>query len=191
MKALERKYSKLERVVAKGKFSCCNYFITALIALILGGLTAAIWIFKDKIEAVITKTEPATHLTDDVMRWVLLGVGVVVFVSFLIETIKFKSKELVLTPDKVAFREGVLNVRTSTVQLVEIKMVETKQNIFQRLLGVGNLIIVSDAQKPHIVKNVKSPDRLSRKIMKQAAECNKAMRGNGAPMYVRFAGYAK
>ena len=63
MKTLEKKYSKIERVVAKGKFSACVYLRTVLLAVILGGLTAVIWVFKDKIEGLFTKTEPAQYLT--------------------------------------------------------------------------------------------------------------------------------
>ncbi len=191
MKTLEKKYSKIERVVAKGKFSACIYLRTVLLAVILGGLTAVIWVFKDKIEGLFTKTEPAQYLTDDVMRWVLLGVGVIVLASLVIETVRFNSKELVLTPDKVVFREGIFNVRSVVIPLCEIKMVETKQNFFQRLVGVGSLLIVSDAQQPYLVKNLKSPDRLSRRIMRQVADANESMRwGYGVPQF-RFSGYAK
>lgn len=190
MRTLEKKYSRIERVVAKGKFSALNYLRTLLIAVILGGITTVIWLFKDKIEAVFTKSEPAVYLTDDIMRYVLLAVAIVVIISFVIETIRFRSKELVLTPDKLAFREGVFSVHTTTVQLVEIKMVETKQNFIQRILGIGNLLIVSDAQQPYEVKNVVSPDRLSRKIMKQASQCNRSSRV-GSQMNVHFTGYAR
>ena len=93
MKTLERKYSKIERIVAKGKFSTWTFFGTALIAAILGSIVAVVWIFKDKIEALFTKTTPAQYLTDDVMRWVLLGAGGVVLVCFLIRLIKWNCKE--------------------------------------------------------------------------------------------------
>lgn len=190
MKTLEKKYSKLERVVAKGKFSALNYFRTLLVAVILGGLTAVVWIFKDKIEAVFTKSEPAVYLTDDIMRYVLLAVAIVVIISFIIETIRFNARELVLTPDKLVFREGVFSVHTTTVQLAEVKMVETKQNLFQRILGIGTLLIVSDAQQPYQVKRVKSPERLSRKIMQQASRNNRALRA-GTSVGVQFSGYAR
>lgn len=190
MKTLEKKYSKIERVVAKGKFSACIYLHTVLLAAILGGLTAVIWIFKDKIEGLFTKTEPAQYLTDDVMRWVLLGVGVIVLISLIAQTIRLKSKELVLTPDKVVFREGVFNVRSVVIPLCEIKMVETKQNFFERLVGVGKVLIVSDAQQPYLVKNVKSPDRLTRRIMRQVADVNEQARSGGR-VALKFAGYAK
>ena len=190
MKTLEKKYSKIERVVAKAKFSACVYLRSILIAAILGGLTAVVCIFKDKIEGLFTKTEPAQYLTDDVMRWVLLGVGGIVVLSLVLETIFLHSRELILTPDKVVFREGVLNVRSVVVPLCEIKMVETKQNFFERLVGVGKVLIVSDAQQPYLVKNVKSPDRLSRRIMRQVADVNEQMRGGGR-VALKFSGYAK
>lgn len=157
MKTLEKKYSKIERVVAKGKFSAWVYLRTVFLGAILGGLTAVIWIFKDKIEGLFTKTEPAQYLTDDVMRWVLLGVGVVVLFGLIVETIRLNSKELVLTPDKVVFREGVFSVRSVVIPLCEIKMVETKQNFFGRIVGVGSILIVSDAEQPYLVKNVNLP----------------------------------
>lgn len=190
MKTLEKKYSKIERVVAKGKFSAWVYLRTVFLGAILGGLTAVIWIFKDKIEGLFTKTEPAQYLTDDVMRWVLLGVGVVVLFGLIVETIRLNSKELVLTPDKVVFREGVFSVRSVVIPLCEIKMVETKQNFFGRIVGVGSILIVSDAEQPYLVKNVKSPDRLSRRIMRQAADATEAARSGGR-VALKFAGYAK
>lgn len=182
MKTLERKYSKIERIVAKGKFSAWTFATTALIAAILGGLVAVVWIFKDKIEALFTKTTPAQYLTDDVMRWVLLGAAGIVLLSFLIQLIVLKSKELVLTEDKVVYREGFLNVRTVVIPLAEIKMVETKQNVLQRLVGIGNLLIVSDAEQPYLVKGIASADRLSRRIMRQTADMKKASERRGMRM---------
>ena len=179
MKTLERKYAKIDRIVAKGRFSAWTFVLTALVAAVLGGIVAVIWIFKDRIEALFTKTTPAQYLTDDVMRWVLLGVACAVVVCFLLQLIKFKSKELVLTEDKVVYREGFLNVRTVVIPLAEIKMVETKQNALQRLVGVGGLLIVSDAEQPYLVRGVKSADRMTRRIMRQIADMKKASETRG------------
>lgn len=179
MKTLERKYAKIDRIVAKGRFSAWTFVLTALVAAVLGGIVAVIWIFKDRIEALFTKTTPAQYLTDEVMRWVLLGVACVVVACFLLQLIKFKSKELVLTEDKVVYREGFLNVRTVVIPLAEIKMVETKQNALQRLVGVGGLLIVSDAEQPYLVRGVKSADRMTRRIMRQIADMKKASETRG------------
>ena len=179
MKTLERKYAKIDRIVAKGRFSAWTFVLTALVAAVLGGIVAVIWIFKDRIEALFTKTTPAQYRTDDVMRWVLLGVACAVVVCFLLQLIKFKSKELVLTEDKVVYREGFLNVRTVVIPLAEIKMVETKQKALQRLVGVGGLLIVSDAEQPYLVRGVKSADRMTRRIMRQIADMKKASETRG------------
>ncbi len=170
MKALERKYSKTERIIAKGKFSAWVYASSFLLAAVLGGLVAVVWIYKDKIEGLFTKTEPAQYLTDTVMKYVLLGAGVIVLLSLLIQSIRLGAKEIVLTEDKVVYREGVINVKTTVVPLNEIKLVETKQNFLQRLVGVGDMLIVSDAVQPYTVKNVRGADRFARKIMEQISE---------------------
>ena len=137
---------------------------------------------KDNADPLFTKTTPAQYLTDDVMRWVLLGAAGIVLLSFLIQLIVLKSKELVLTEDKVVYREGFLNVRTVVIPLAEIKMVETKQNVLQRLVGIGNLLIVSDAEQPYLVKGIASADRLSRRIMRQTADMKKASERRGTRM---------
>lgn len=167
MKALEKKYSRVERIVAKGRFSAWIFMKTVLLAAILGAIVAVVWVYKDKIEGLFTKTEPAQYLTDRVMRYVLLGAGVIVLISFLVQAIRFGSKELILTEDKVVYREGVASVKTTVIPLNEIKLVETKQNFFQRLVGVCDMLIVSDAVQPYTITNIKSADRLTRRIMKQ------------------------
>ncbi len=173
MKALERKYSRTERIVAKGKFSAWVFIWTALLAVILGGLVAVVWIFRDQIEGVFTKAEHAKYLTDAVMKYVLLGAGVVVLISLLIQTVRLNAKELLLTEDKVVYREGVLCVKTTVIPLNEIKIVETTQNFFQRLVGVCDMLVVSDAEQPYPIKNIRGADRLTRRIMKQISEVRK------------------
>ena len=173
MKARERKYSRTERIVAKGKFSAWVFARTVLLAVILGGLIAVVWIFKDQIEGFFTKAEHAQYLTDTVMKYVLLGAGVIVLISLLIQTINLNARELLLTEDKVIYCEGALSVKTTVIPLGEIKLVETKQNFFQRLVGVCDMLIVSDAVQPYVIKNIKGADRLARRIMRQISEVRK------------------
>lgn len=146
--------------------------------------------FKDKIEGLFTKTEPAQYLTDDVMRWVLLGVGVVVLFGLIVETIRLNSKELVLTPDKVVFREGVFSVRSVVIPLCEIKMVETKQNFFGRIVGVGASLSCPTRNNLILSKTSNLPTVFRCRIMRQAADANEAARSGGR-VALKFAGYAK
>ncbi len=180
MKALEKKYSKTERIVAKGKFSAWMFLGTAVLAILLGTIVSVLWVFNDQIEGLFTKSEePAQYLTDEVLRWVLLGCAIVVIVFFVLQAIEYNSREFVLTPDKAVLREGVLGVKTVVIHLNEIKVVETRQSAIQRMIDVGDLIIVSDAQQPYTIKNVVSADRLTRRIMRQVAEVRKESKYGG------------
>lgn len=170
MKTLERRYSKAERIIAKAKFSASVYLRSVLLAILLGGIVAVIWIFGGKIEQLITKSEgPAKIITDNLMRWVLLGAGIAVIIDLFAHALSLYSKELIVTEDKVVFRTGVFAVRNTTIPIREIVIIETRQSFLQRLLGTGTLSIVSDAEQPYKVKGVRSADRLTRRIMKQVA----------------------
>lgn len=167
MKSLERRYSKIERIVAKARFSPWVFSVTAIVAIVLGGLISVLWVFRDAIEGWFTKEDTAKFLTDDVMRWVLLGGAGVVLICFIVQLIRFNSRELLVTEDKIVYREGIASMKTVVIPLSEIRIVEMEQGVFQRLAGVGDMLVVSDAEKPYRIKNVASADRLTRKIMSQ------------------------
>lgn len=168
MRTLERRYTKFERIVAKARFSSWVYLRAVVFAAVLGGLLAVLWIFGDKIEAIFDKTDKV-YITEDVLKWTLLGCGIAVILAFVLQTLALYCKELIVTEDKIVYRKGVLSVSNTVIPLAEIKIAETKQNAFQRLLGYGTLIIISDAVQPYAIKGVAAPDRLARRIMKQAS----------------------
>ncbi len=171
MKTLERRYSKIERIVAKAKFSAWLFLKSVILAVFLGGIIAVVWVYRDVIESWFTKTEgPAQILTDDVMRWVLLGAGALVAIFFILQCLSFHAREFILTEDKIVYRQGLFDVKTTVISLDEIKIIETNQKFFQRFINAGDIQIITDAEKPCIVKNVKGGDRLVRKIMNQVAQ---------------------
>ncbi|MDE7372562.1 MAG: PH domain-containing protein [Clostridia bacterium] len=168
MKTLERKYSKAERIVAKAKFSSTVYLRSVVLAIVLGVIIAVVWSYGAKIEQLITKSEgPARYLTDQNMRYVLLGAGIIVLISLICQALSLYAKELIVTETQVVFRFGVLAVKNITIPIREIVIIETTHSLLQRLLGIGTLSIVSDAEAPYKVKGVRGADRLTRRIMKQ------------------------
>ncbi|MCM1305923.1 MAG: PH domain-containing protein [Bacteroides sp.] len=168
MKTLERKYSKAERIIAKAKFSSTVYLKSVLLAVVLGVIIAVVWSCNDKIEHLFTKGEgPATVLTDEVMRYVLLGAGILVLLSLIAQALSLYAKELIVTESQVVFRFGVFAVKNITIPIREIVIIETTHSLLQRILGTGTLSIVSDAEAPYKVKGVRGADRLTRRIMKQ------------------------
>ena len=170
MKTLERKYSKTERIIAKAKFSSWVFLRALIVALLLGGIIAVLWVFGDKIVGFINAKlhkdiALAVYLSG--LKWAILGSAVSVLVIVVLQAISLYSKEFIVTEDKVIFRYGVFDVQNSTIPLSEIRIVESKQRFFQRILHTGDISIISDAEKPYYIKGVVAADRLTRRIMTQ------------------------
>ena len=171
MKTLERKYSKAERIIAKAKLSSTVYLKSVLLAVVLGVIIAVVWSCNEQIEHVFTKGEgPATSLTDTVMRYVLLGAGIVVLIHLLAQALSLYAKELIVTENQIVFRFGVFSVKNITIPIREVVIIETTHSLLQRILGTGTISIVSDAEKPYKVKGVRGADKLTRRIMKQVSD---------------------
>lgn len=187
MKTLERRYSKSERIIAKGKFSRCVFLWDILLAAIIGGLIAVVWVFRGQIEGFFTKNpEQVLYLTDQNMKWALLGGAGFVVLFSLFHIISFWRREMIITEDKFIVRWGVLNVKSLMLPLNEIKIVESEQNIVQMLFRSGNLLIISDAEKPYKVKNLVMPNKLSIKIMRQITQLRTSTNRN---LNVQFGAY--
>ncbi len=170
MKTLERKYSKSERIVAKAKFSAWVFLRQVIVALILGGIIAVLWIFGAKIIGFINDKlnqhiALATYIKG--LKWAILGSAGFVLFLVVIQAISLYSKELIVTEDKVVLRYGVFDVQNAIIPLSEIRIVESKHRLFQRIGHTGDINIISDAEKPYMLKGVVAADRLARRIMKQ------------------------
>ncbi len=174
MKTLERKFSSSERIVAKAKFSAWAYLSCVLIAVVLGGIIAALWIFGGKIEQLFGNAGEPKYLVDTYLRWALLGAAVIVLLSVLAVSLKLYSKELIVTEDKIVYREGLTSVRSVVIPLREVRILESNQTGGQRLLGYGSITIISDAEKPEIIKGIKNADRFSRRVIRQMSEVRRA-----------------
>ncbi len=176
MRTLEKKYSRTERIVAKAKFSCWVYMWAVALAVLLGGIIAALWVFRAQIEGLFGN-EQVKILTDANLRWALLGAAGVVLLTVLGISISLYSRELIVTEDKVVYRKGVAAVTNIVIPLSEIRIVETEQNGIQRVFGVGAVTIISDAVQPYRIKGVKGADRLTRRLMRQLGDARKESEG--------------
>lgn len=174
MKTLERKFSSSERIITKAKFSAWAYLSCVLIAVILGGILAVLWLFGGKIEGLFGVEDAPKYLTDQNLRWALLGAAGVVLLSVLIVTLKLYGKELIVTEDKIVYREGIASVHNVVIPLKEVRILESQQTGLQRLFGLGSITIISDAAKPYKIKGIKSADRFSRRIIRQMSEIRRA-----------------
>lgn len=185
MKTLERRYSKLERIIAKAKFSAWVYLISVLLAALLGAIIAVIWVYKEQINAAAGKV----ILTDVAMRWVVLSAGAVVLISFLLQAISMYQKELIVTEDKIVFRKGLFSMQNTIIPIIEIRIIETKQTLIQRILNIGKVVVISDAEKPYEIKGVKAADRFTRRVMRQVALSKQEYESRRVQL--QLAGYTK
>ncbi len=174
MKTLERKFSSSERIIAKAKFSAWVYLKCVLVAVILGGVIAALWIFNKQIEGLFGVKNAPIYLTDANMRWALLGAAGIVIISILIVSLKLYSRELIVTEDKIVYREGVISVHNVVIPLKDVCILESNQTGLQHLFGVGSVNIISDAEQPYLIKGVRGAERFTRRVVRQMTEVRRA-----------------
>ena len=93
MKALERTYRKSERVVSKARFTYVVFLRELLIAAILGGIIAVLYIYKADINKLVGKD----IMTDQILQYVTAGCAGLVLILCIIEGISKWQKEVVVT----------------------------------------------------------------------------------------------
>jgi len=92
----------------------------------------------------------------------LIGIG---FLIFLVWWLQCKGQVLTITSDKVSMRTGILSKNTNDVYIEDIKNVQIKQSLFNRLFGVGSLevatagtsgveIVISGIANPNEAKSI-------------------------------------
>ena len=163
MKVLERTFRKSERIVAKAKFTYMVFLREVLIAAILGGIIAVLWLFTPQINEILKQK----ILTQSILKWVIIGAGAFVVVLGIFEAIAKWHKEAVVTDRKFVVRSGIFRLVDIQLPLNQIKSVQVEQNIFQRILGYGRVIIIVDAMNPVVVKGIVSPARFAQCITRQ------------------------
>lgn len=163
MKALERTYRKSERVVSKARFTYVVFLRELLIAAILGGIIAVLYIFKADINKLFDKE----IMTDQVLQYVIVGCGSFVVLLCILEGISKWQKEVVVTDRKYAVRMGIFKRIDVQLPLNQIKSVSVTQNLFERIFCYGKVTVVVDAITPVTVKGICSPLKFAQSITRQ------------------------
>ena len=74
-----------------------------------------------------------------------------------------------LSEDRLFISEGFLNIKDDEILLYRVRDIDTRRSLWQRLFGVGTIIVVSsDKTMPNLVlQNVKDPVFVKELIHKQ------------------------
>ena len=77
-----------------------------------------------------------------------------------------------LSEARLFISEGFLNLKDDEVLLYRVRDIDTRRNLWQRLFGVGTVIVISsDKTMPNLVlKNIKDPVMVKELIHKQVEE---------------------
>ena len=77
-----------------------------------------------------------------------------------------------LNEDRLFLSVGFLNIRDDELLLYRVRDINTRRNLWQRMLGVGTVTIVSsDCTQPTLVlKNIKDPIAVKELIHKQVED---------------------
>ena len=77
-----------------------------------------------------------------------------------------------LSEDRLFLSEGFLNIKDDEVLLYRVRDIDTSRNLWQRLFGVGTVVVMSsDKSMPNLVlKNIKDPVTVKELIHEQVEE---------------------
>ncbi len=83
-----------------------------------------------------------------------------------------------LSDDRLFLEKGLLSVKSEEVLLYRIRDIQLSINIFQRILGVGTICVISsDQSAPHLdIVNVKDPRRIKELIHKSVEDAKERRR---------------
>jgi uncharacterized membrane protein YdbT with pleckstrin-like domain len=136
---------------------------------------------------IVAWTLALTNLPDgsagDVLRWVVIGAGVVVLVWFPVrELVAWATSNFVVTSDRVIHREGFIAKATMEVPLEAINDVRFRQSIFERVVGAGTIVIhsASEAGRQEF-SDIRDPESVQKTIYEQG-ESNQQRMARGAPV---------
>ena len=77
-----------------------------------------------------------------------------------------------MSKDRLFLSEGFFSIKDDEILLYRVRDIDTSRNLWQRLFGVGTVVVMSsDKSMPTLVlKNIKDPLEVKEKIHKQVEE---------------------
>ena len=77
-----------------------------------------------------------------------------------------------LSEDRIFRETGLLNLKEEEVLLYRVRDLELKRSLFQRIFGVGSVVVESsDTSSPRLVlKNIRAPRQVKEQIHRQVEE---------------------
>jgi len=116
------------------------------------------------LETVLYKDSPAMFRNRPVLFLVccaLIPVGIGLVVLF-VWWLRCLATSLVITERRITLRQGLLSKDTNDVLIADIRNVKVRQNLFQRIFGVGTVAVSTSGQSDMEIEvhGVPAPERI-------------------------------
>jgi len=116
------------------------------------------------LETVLYKDSPAMFRNRPVLFLVccaLIPVGIGLVVLF-VWWLRCLATSLVITERRVTLRRGLLSKDTNDVLIADIRNVKVRQNLLQRIFGVGTVAVSTSGQSDMEIEvhGVRAPERI-------------------------------
>lgn len=106
--------------------------------------------------------------------WARLVLGVVglalVIRLTLLPVIRWRTTHFVITTRRVLVREGLISRRGMDIPMRRINSVEFRHSLFERLLGVGTLVIESASDEPLEFHDIPDVERVHALLYREVAD---------------------
>ncbi len=100
----------------------------------------------------------------DLVEWISLAVLAFGGLKFILEFIRLRSSEFVVTTDRVLIKVGVIQQTSTTMPLSKIESIEVDQSILGRVLGYGSLNITGTGTAESKFDLITNPLKFRRKM---------------------------
>jgi uncharacterized membrane protein YdbT with pleckstrin-like domain len=113
------------------------------------------------------------------VKWVIEGVAVVLFVAYPVRRfIQWVTSHFVVTNERLIHRQGLIAKNSMEVPLDRINDVRFHQNVFERMIGAGDLVIESAGTRgQEVFSNVRHPENVQKVIYERSEGYTMKMQG--------------
>ncbi len=118
-------------------------------------------------------------IDSNVPKLIIAAVAVVLFVAYpLRRFIQWVTSHFVVTNERLIHRQGLIAKNSMEVPLDRINDVRFHQNVFERMIGAGDLIIESAGTRgQEVFSNVRHPENVQKVVYERAETHTMKMQG--------------
>jgi uncharacterized membrane protein YdbT with pleckstrin-like domain len=120
-------------------------------------------------------------IDSNVAKLAIAAVAIVLFIAYpLRRFIQWVTSHFVVTNERLVHRQGLIAKNSMEVPLDRINDVRFHQNVFERIIGAGDLIIESAGTRgQEVFSNVRHPENVQKVIYERSETHTMKMQGGG------------